>query len=807
MNNQQGNRNRQHGKQEKKLKEVYLPYQFIPFSEDEDGPRYFVPYNREIDEGSDSKGLPRHDCPTGLTGTIEYEIQPELPLALEIRKVWKNDEKDEELLHDYFLSGSQIRGLVRSNAETLSHSVPEFVNKQHLLFRSFNGAGKEYHSKLKSYESIEEKQSDGSNQDENIEVTNNNPNKNELKLSRIVKAGFLIKEGNRFFIIPAPASNSDEYFEMIKEHELLIDYKNNPIPQNFRLFFWKHHELDTLRKRDKEILELTKKLEIYDVDRSKYTTIFRRYSLSLFENKLNGLARKNSEKNVDLSKCKLVVDGIRYNKIIRSNHKYYFLNQIREELKKELINCYSDSKTDDRFFEIYTIRWMLKIERAIYYTELKKNNKYEPYQLKLPKGKYLYNSSHAGKKNSHYLINAPDYKEEKMLEVPDHLINQYNELFSRMKFPSAKSEQEEKYKNFYDIFNKDKGWDKSDKKVVFYLTNATNEIITIGRTPYLKVPVNHSIEDLLNTSDTKSILQNNLDYASAIFGFVTDKNEAYPETSPTAYRSRVRFESVRLIGGEKCKPQKFLLLSPSISSEGMYLKQSLSRDIKQRYINPVDEKPSLRGRKYYIIRKNKVNQTTLPKDNKEKDLSELHSTKYVYCEKNLKFEGKIHFHGLSPDELGLLLLSVDIGLIAEIRNEFEKEFQHIHPIIKSRLYELIGGAKPYGYGKVTMKVKQLQVEPSDISFESLMGWNDTSDRSDYMIKDAIKAFLDKIITEFETDYLQSETFQHYLLSKTEFDTSGIKEFYEWTNLKVDERGNKGGYDTKWILGTRDVHPG
>lgn len=801
MNNQQGNRNRQHGKQEKKLKEVYLPYQFIPFSEDEDGPRYFVPYNREIDEGSDSKGLPRHDCPTGLTGTIEYEIQPELPLALEIRKVWKNDDKDEELLHDYFLSGSQIRGLVRSNAETLSHSVPEFVNKQHLLFRNFTDreVRKDY---IKKLQTIAETQ--------------------ETDISKIVRAGFLTKEGNRFYVIPAQKFKHDIYFKKMKEHKLL----SKEFPSNYRLIDW-DDKLKKLTEREEEIDKLTEIVKKYNINRNKFKRIFFQFGYQSF--KANYKKNKNQIEISDDENLFISYKDITYKKIIESDKKYLFLKQQRKVLMKRLKAVITKSRElrdyEEDFLELYTIRWMLKIERAIFYEELTRNKNFTPYEWKLPShNQYIYSSSHTQNKNTHYKINGPSSVNEKILEVPDHLINQYNEYMSRLRFPiisageTASEEDkmrsrnlEKKYMDFYNLFNEKVGWNKEKnedrKKIVFYLTDKSNQIVAIGRTPYLKIPVNHSITDLLYPSGTESRLQTNLDYARAMFGFVADKSEGSHNRSVSAYKSRVIFEPVRIMDkhnrlDNSKREDEFLLLSPLVSADGMYLKQLSDKKHRYSSSNPED-KPSLRGRKYYLIRTDTVSKTTISVS----DESQIHQSKYVYGKDTLELKGKIHFHGLSPDELGLLLLSVDIGLITEIRNEFEKEFQHIHPIIKSRLYELIGGAKPYGYGKVTMKIKQLQVEPSDISFESLMGWNDTSDRSDYMIKDAIKAFLDKIITEFETDYLQSETFQHYLLSKTEFDTSGIKEFYEWTNLKVDERGNKGGYDTKWILGTRDVHPG
>jgi hypothetical protein len=108
-----------------------------------------------------------------------------------------------------------------------------------------------------------------------------------------------------------------------------------------------------------------------------------------------------------------------------------------------------------------------------------------------------------------------------------------------------------------------------------------------------------------------------------------------------------------------------------------------------------------------------------------------------------------------------------------------------------------------------MKITRLSLEPSDASFEALMGWNNAEQDQEQLITDAIKAFITNM-QSFDSNYLRSETFQHYLLSKTEYRGEKIT---EWTDLGTDREengknrnnGNKGGgYPDNWILGDRPI---
>jgi len=81
-----------------------LPYDFVPIADKE---------NREFPYSKDN--IPKHNSNGDLSGIISYKIVPHSDLVIELR---------EKLNKGYFISGSQIRGKVRTNLEILSASYP-----------------------------------------------------------------------------------------------------------------------------------------------------------------------------------------------------------------------------------------------------------------------------------------------------------------------------------------------------------------------------------------------------------------------------------------------------------------------------------------------------------------------------------------------------------------------------------------------------------------------------------------------------------------------------------------------------------
>lgn len=800
--NSKGKPNR--GKQnEKDLQELVLPYQFIPFEEGGNGPRYHTPYQKQV--GDASGQLPRHDSAVGYSGTIEYEIrpQPRSPLALELRKKWQDSQVSDE---EWFLSGSQIRGHVRTNAEIMSHSFPEFVNMGDFFFRDYAiPVVREEYSKILF-------KADTKSGTYDKKADNHAP---KLNIAKAVRAGFLIREDNHYYVIPAEQFGNDEYFKTIKEHELLSRHQD--MPKKYRLFQWKDYQLKLLQKRDSDILELTNKIKKYD-DRERFSRIFQKYGWIHLRTALKKELKSGITDLNDTEQAGLRIEGKLYEKIIESNRDYAFLNRKRSDLIAELKRNYNN--LDERFLELYSARWMLKIERAMFYEKLTRNERrgkkeqqdrrerqeqwYEPYEWFCAQdGVYYYSSSSVGTKNTHYIVKPP--KDTELWQISDQLIYQYNnETMSRINFPSIERERRETYKKFYDIFNNENP--ESDKRIVFYLTEG-DRIVAIGRTPYLKVPANHSILGLL-TSGMNDEHTGRLDYARALFGFAGDTlDEKQDDSAVPAYKSRVRFEPVIIEGAKNRKSQDFLLLSPSATAAGMYLKQTgKTTQDKQRYSNSQSDKPRLRGYKYYLVREQaqentKIHSLEQGKD-KQKNEQDIHNCRYVYDLEGQILKGKIHFSRLSLDELGLLLLSVDVGQLAEVASRYE-EFKDYDRENFQRLYELIGGAKPYGYGKVHMKVTQVRLGPKDVSFEALLDLeasecsDDPSDRGHQVRVEAVHAFIQKMKAEFNENYLKSETFRHYLLSKSEYTSKpGAKEsIREWTAMA--EQG--AGYKDEWIL--------
>lgn len=161
------------------------PYNFIPF------PKKVVYRYKKINE------LPVHNKIDSKlnSGYIEYKVTTKSPLFI-------GDGKGNffNIKEAYTIPGSTIRGKVRSNAEILSFSYPEFIEDTRLWFRGAFARDEDVLKEL--YNNII-----GIKANRNIED--------------IVKAGYLIKEKDGYKIIPAKRDANNRYFRGINEGTLL----------------------------------------------------------------------------------------------------------------------------------------------------------------------------------------------------------------------------------------------------------------------------------------------------------------------------------------------------------------------------------------------------------------------------------------------------------------------------------------------------------------------------------------------------------------------------------------------------------
>jgi len=697
-----------------------LPYSFIPFAKE---------YEGIYDLGN----LPKHNENKGLSGYIEYKIVPCSDLIIETRKKYDGG---------YFISGSKIRGKIRSNLEILGRCFPKFIGKDLLIFRDF--AGRNKNSYLKRIEA-------------------------EKGIEKSVRAGFLKNENGKYYIVPA-AQIGDRYFLSIKEHRLVnmgLGSGKNSLLYNK----WEENKFE-MNEVQQKIDELTRKIKEYkDKNKEKLKNMFDQKQNMNFWRKFN--------LNVILKK--------EYNEQKLSDEE--IINKRAETLKSDLLKKLHGN---DELCKYYSERWKFKAQIHIKYKNMDKNEKFKPYEclvfLKrnsnngiekiafdsnekegITEKAYLFNSSNASSKRSHYLVLQSNNNDD-IYNVPESVINAYNQNFK--KFRVAKNE-EGRIEKGNEVLN-------NQYTIVFFTTKCNKEknleeVDAIGRTPFLKIESKNQIQDIIEQHIMeKGKNQDKYDYENALFGFTSEeKGFSKEEKGVSNYKSRLRFTAVdikledekKVI--ERSAEKDFILLSPLVSAYGMYLQQDGKEIVT--YENDIS-KLKLNGYKYYKVRENLIE---VKNHNDKENNSEIYSRKKIISEASIKYmEGKIYFKNLSDDELGLLILSLDIKKFKDYRADKHKI---------EDAFELIGEAKPYGYGKVKINMEKLHIiDRQKTDFESLIGKNE------YIEND-----IDKYINAFINT---NPNFNNYVKSyiESKFERKDHTDI-EWNNF------TRKGYEKNWIL--------
>ncbi|MBE1555399.1 hypothetical protein [Sporosarcina limicola] len=723
-------------KKNQDIEYVTLPYDFVPFAGTGKTEDYLYPYREDAAPNTD-KAVPKHNDRTDLSGCITYTIRPYSELALEMR------EKDGG---GTFLSGSSIRGKIRSNIELLSASYPKFIDRSEMLYR--NIASKIYRGKVLEGDKV----------------------KSDIEKS--IKAGYLQKRGNAFYVVPAKKIG-DKYFASIKEHQLLnMNLKSDDISY---LFEPGGVDGDQLLENQKEIKELNGTIKSL---RRKLKEQLKKKQKNLdriFMRKFSFLGEEWESENEDQ------------------------LNLLEEDLQNRLMKEFQSEESENtdiiRLCKSYARRWRLKAEIEAKYRSGRKVEDFKPYQqavfLKSTHGgsvvnlvssatvectekACLFNSTNATSKRSHYIVKEPDASEEECL-VPQSVIESYNMMYKKMQIFGGKS--------FYDLFGGyDKLYTKESKTgnlakwpIVFFKDDGDSgekKVLQIGRTPYFKVPYGYQLTELLGTKEIK-----NVDYASALFGYV--KEEKDNDKKSSSYKSRLRFSPVDVVGNPKVLTKQFLLPSPFASASAMYLQQNDKKELqsyeKKEEKHKAKTPPKLNGYKYYHVLK----ETILKRGSITN--KEMISERTIIKPEGVSLKGTIYFTNLKQEEVGLLLLGLNSGLLfqsQQYKEELRKHTQHLE-----QGYELIGGAKPYGYGKVKFESLQLKLDIEGNDFESLIA--DTEEESE--LGEYIDAFITKMGGK---NYFEHIHLNQYLQSKQEKPTNEHK---NWT----EDFG--GGYKKHWRL--------
>lgn len=275
---------------------------------------------------------------------------------------------------------------------------------------------------------------------------------------------------------------------------------------------------------------------------------------------------------------------------------------------------------------------------------------------------YLTCAGFMNNKKSHYLVTEINNNEEEIV---------------------ISKEEARAYEKDYTI-NKKAEFYKLPEKVgknyarpIFYAKYNGN--VYFGYTPYLRIFYDYSTIEGLEEEHKKESDLSKIDYVKAIMGFTNkvDNN----------YKGRVDFEDAKInvfkgIDG----PYEIVLEQPKASCFPNYLEQPNGID-KTKLISYNDEDFKIRGIKNYWLKE---------KVNPEKAKSNV-SVIINPLKEGASFEGKVHFSNLSEDELGLLLWSIKLN---------------------EGCQQNIGLAKPYGFGRISIRNLKLYIEDLDRKYSS-----------------------------------------------------------------------------------------
>jgi len=635
------------------------PYNFIEFPD------------RVVYRYVSMKDLPKHnEFDKGLkTGYIEYEVK-------NLNSLFIGDGNEDTFFkigEEYVIPGSTMRGKVRSNGEVLSFSYPKFVEDRRFFYRGLAGhkALRDEYSKKMEGKSIEEK----------------------------VRVGFLFKDSDgRYKIKPSKkikylqnGKEEEKEFFTIDEFRLkkLLDKKELPEEGKVKWMYktspTKVLELENkISEVNKEIRELYEKYEVDEKIRREY--------------------------------------GRAYASLTRNNNEESFLNKIKNpEIKEKFKEKFKEWKKKDDEWEKFkkvnqskgNLCYELNVKATI---EVKGGgiNKLEINTTEnLNEKVVLYNSNYMNGKRKHYII--PQESEESIFIVEDRIIYEYKKELENKKFIMRKNmEKEEKQiREFYDI---------EDRGKIFFYKEIDNKIVAIGRTPYLRLAYDRSVEEIL-AENIKGIKNEEIDYIEGIFGF-TDKGNL-------SYKGRVNFSDLKTKDKRENIKTSLILSSPKATSFPLYLKQDENKSKELKTYN--NEKAELRGRKFYW-QKEIENGSSSGNSGVIKTITPLHD--------NCTFNGKIYFENLNDDELGLLLLALkyDEGTT-----------------------DNIGMAKPYGYGQIEVNNIKLVIEDKKASFSDFF-FEEDKKRED--IDSFKKAFKEEFLKRYGKDnYEILDQIKQYKLSK------------------------------------------
>ena len=313
------------------------------------------------------------------------------------------------------------------------------------------------------------------------------------------------------------------------------------------------------------------------------------------------------------------------------------------------------------------------------FVRFKKSDKTREFVVeKKSDGRYLVVSGHMKLKELDWLINQPDFKEER-IPIPEEDVVAYEKDVNRYADKNGKKDG--------DLFRQLRA-SKEEFVPCFYVRwkdSKGNDRISFGHTGYFRLAYKKSIGDHVPVT----LKDNNIiDLAGAVFG------------EKSLFATRVFFEDVEIISGQKNVLEKVvspkILSSPKPTTFQHYLEQ------KNNDINNLlhwNSEASIRGYKYYWHRNN-------PEWSEGAVKKSSQHTVITAVRTGVSFKGRIRFENLSNVELGSLMFVLDLPE------------NHCHKL---------GMGKPLGLGSVKIKpvlfISDRKQRYEKLFTENGLGWS------------------------------------------------------------------------------------
>lgn len=293
---------------------------------------------------------------------------------------------------------------------------------------------------------------------------------------------------------------------------------------------------------------------------------------------------------------------------------------------------------------------------------------------------------------------------------------------------------------------------KPDGKVPVFFTEENGEVKHFGLSYMYKLPYKNSIHE----TKTMNWNKNHVDLVQCIFG----------RTDSASTKGRVFISNTKHLKGVELNLKKEILSSPKASYLPFYIKQKDGKNGDYKYLSYNDD-IDISGFKRYPVHSSEKDFTKEfigAYDNRQLTNLKVFSF-FKPLDKNSAFKCKIRFHNLRPIELGALLSALTF-----------------HGYSKSAFHSL-GGAKPYGFGKISISelnlINHLSVKLNEneflLKFEEFMN----SKVSNWLNSDRLKSLFSYSMgkSDLSLEYmgipefvnLKNETKKEYLKSDIKID--------------------------------------